>query len=422
MRVLWIAPNGGNYNKHEVKGTGGWIGALQEELIYHVPDLELGIAFESAESSPLKDGNVSYFPVPTRKKGKYKDLLYSLGRSEARKEQQLITYINQLVELYKPDLVHVWGIENVYSAVIPYLKCPFVVHIQGLLSLYIYIYMPPALSLYDINKADSWITPKTWVKEMLHCTQKDAYNYAVYRAKRELRVGKYVKNWIGRTEWDYNASQMLSHGSNYFHCDEMMRGDFNSSQWKFHYDKKTLIIHSSISSEWYKGIDVVLNTAKVLKEQGVSVEWNVYGLSSDDTKVKYFEKKLHISSSEVNVFFHGRVLASVIKDSLAKSDVFVHPSYIENSSNAIAEAMLLGVPTVAQYVGGNPSMLRNDSGVLVAANEPYMLANAIMRMREQNYAEEYSQRALAVARERQNTETIIKNLVDIYKVVSKQNQ
>lgn len=422
MRVLWIAPNGGNYKRHEVKGTGGWIGALQEELTCHVPDLELGIVFESTESTPLKDGNVSYFPIQTRNKGKYKDLLYSIGKSEARKEQQLITHICQVVESYKPDLVHVWGIENAYAAVIPKLKCPFVVHIQGLLSLSIYIYMPPALSLYEINKADSWINPKTWAKNILHCTQKDAYKYAVYRAKRELRVGKYVKNWIGRTEWDYNASQMLSHESNYYHCDEMMRGDFGSSLWTYHYNKETLVIHSSISSEWYKGIDVVLNTAMILKQQGVHIEWNVYGVSSNDTKVRYFENKLHVNSSDVNVFFRGRVVASVIKDSLLKSDVFVHPSYIENSSNAIAESMLIGVPTIAHYVGGNPSMLRNDSGVLVAPNEPFMLANAIMKMREQNYAEKYSLKALAVARERQNTERIINNLVEIYKDVSKQNQ
>ena len=40
-------------------------------------------------------------------------------------------------------------------------------------------------------------------------------------------------------------------------------------RWQFHYKDK-LIIHSSISNCWYKGVDVVLKTAQTLKSLGVT--------------------------------------------------------------------------------------------------------------------------------------------------------
>ena len=79
---------------------------------------------------------------------------------------------------------------------------------------------------------------------------------------------------------------------------------------------------------------------------------------------------------------------------------------------------MLGVPTIAQYVGGNPTMLKNDSGVLVAPNEPYMLASKIMDMRNKEFAEGYSQRALAIASERQDTDRTCAELINIYKTVA----
>ena len=417
MRVLWLAPNGGNYKNHTVKGTGGWIGALQDELVKRVPDLELGIIFGSTDSIPVKEGDVSYFPIKIKENNKIKEILKSASSGEKNREKIFINHTKNVIDSFKPDLVHVWGVENTYAAVIPYLDCPFVVHIQGLLSLLLSNYMPPAVSLSEINKAESLCSPKTWAKRILHCTQKDAYQSAFYRAERELCVSKNIKNWMGRTDWDYKASQLLSPGSAYYHCDEIMRDGFSNATWKYHYDGQQLTIHSSISSEWYKGIDVILKTAALLKKLGINIKWNVFGVNSSDTKVRYFVSNLHINPLEVNVVFHGRVDGSAIKNSLERSDVFVHPSYIENSSNAIAEAMMLGMPTIAQYVGGNPSMLKNDSGVLVAANEPYMLAYEIMKMREKEFAEGYSKRALLLAKKRQNTESVLKDLVETYRTI-----
>jgi len=50
---------------------------------------------------------------------------------------------------------------------------------------------------------------------------------------------------------------------------------------------------------------------------------------------------------------------------LSAADIYLHPSYWENTSNAILEAMSLSLPVVARRTGGNPELLAvGDAGVL----------------------------------------------------------
>ena len=133
--------------------------------------------------------------------------------------------------------------------------------------------------------------------------------------------------------------------------------------------------------------------------------------------VRYMQKKEKVNAELCGLKFNGYVDAAIINNKLLETDVYVHPSYIENSSNAIAEAMLLGVPVVAYNVGGNPSMLCNDSGILIPANEPYMLAYEILKFRKREYAEKISKRALEVSSERQNSRDICNSLYTVYQVL-----
>lgn len=116
---------------------------------------------------------------------------------------------------------------------------------------------------------------------------------------------------------------------------------------------------------------MVLNVARILKEVKVNIQWDIYGWMPNSPLLPILIKVTGIKPEEVNVILHGRVDAKILKQALLQTDIYVHPSYIENSSNAIAEAMLLGVPIIAQNVGGNASMLKEDSGILVAPNEPF---------------------------------------------------
>ena len=70
---------------------------------------------------------------------------------------------------------------------------------------------------------------------------------------------------------------------------------------------------------------------------------------------------------------------------MTKAHVYVHPSAIDNSPNALAEAMMVGTPCVASYVGGIPSMMKNETeGLLYQYDAPYWLAHQISRIFEDN--------------------------------------
>ena len=65
---------------------------------------------------------------------------------------------------------------------------------------------------------------------------------------------------------------------------------------------------------------------------------------------------------------------------LAASDLFVFPTWSENLSNALLEAMTYGLPVVATAVGGNTEVIKKGGGVLVPSHDPQSLATALDQM------------------------------------------
>lgn len=65
---------------------------------------------------------------------------------------------------------------------------------------------------------------------------------------------------------------------------------------------------------------------------------------------------------------------------LQAADIFVFPSWHENLSNALLEAMAADLPVVATAVGGNVEVVEKGGGLLVPARDPAALAEAISRL------------------------------------------
>ena len=78
-----------------------------------------------------------------------------------------------------------------------------------------------------------------------------------------------------------------------------------------------------------------------------------------------------------HVIFTGSLDSDGMRKEYLLSNVFVCPSSIENSSNSLGEAQLLGVPVIASYVGGIPDMMQGDEAHLYRFEEIEMLAYKI---------------------------------------------
>lgn len=412
MKILWVAAYGGNYNSKGLSGTGGWVAPVETALINQFPDLELGITFiHPIDKKCLQKGNISYFPIQKKNDNNVTKLFKRVLGIEQREEENIVRQMAIVAKNYNPDIIHIWGCENFYARVVNYVDYPCVIHIQGLASSCINVYCPPKISVNDLAKSDGYVNRRILFRGNLQ-----RYRAFLHKVESEKNVVKKCKYWIGRTEWDMQSVNSLNPKVVYFHCDELLREDFYTGKWRYHYNGQ-LTIQSNVSANWYKGLDLVLKTAKVLTDNNIRFQWNICGITENSQMVKIFEKSVGIKSGDVNVCYLGSHPAAYIKERLLSCDVYVHPSHIENSSNAIGEAMMLGVPVIAEYVGGNPTILKNNSGLLVQPYDPYCMAYQICSIIDKDLAEKVSNNARMLAQSRHNKENVVNDLVRAYKMI-----
>ena len=100
-----------------------------------------------------------------------------------------------------------------------------------------------------------------------------------------------------------------------------------------------------------------------------------------------------------------------------KAHVFVCPSSIENSSNSLGEAQIIGTPAIASYVGGVPDMAEHEKTALLYRFEEYeMLAYFIVRIfSDADLAERLSENGRIVARKRHDEDVNASTLLNIYR-------
>jgi glycosyltransferase involved in cell wall biosynthesis len=129
----------------------------------------------------------------------------------------------------------------------------------------------------------------------------------------------------------------------------------------------------------YKGLETILEASNLLKNIcSFEIEWIVAGINGNEEIIRMIEKSTNLKFADHNIYFKGSLSADKLISELSEANMYVHPSHIENSPNSICEAMIMGMPVVATYAGGTPSMLENGKeGLLVQDGDPYSLTGAI---------------------------------------------
>lgn len=135
----------------------------------------------------------------------------------------------------------------------------------------------------------------------------------------------------------------------------------------------------------------------------------------------YLQTLVHKYGLEKNIQFVGNLNELEIKDMYLKSHVYVNASALENSSNSIGEAQLLGVPVVASFVGGTDTIVKNnETGLLYPSDDVVRLAAEVVKIfNDANLACELSKKEIIQAKERHSKEKKRIRLLDIYKTVQK---
>lgn len=415
MKVLWITnilpPEAEKEITHndQFKGSGGWMVSLLEALSKQ-KNIEIIIASVHKwvkDFQEIQGVHLKYYVLP-----------YGHGNLSYNKQYE--EYWRLIYEKEHPDLVHLHGTE--FSHGLAWLKTfgsdNMVISIQGL------VHVIEKYAFYGVPK---WDYIRNWQPISLLIDEKRNLKKRAACEIDYLRLGKY---FVGRTEWDKAHISALNPNAHYYFCGEMLRDSFYASQWIIGNIERHSIFVSQANSS-IKGIHQVIKALPLILRKYPDTKLYVggarYFTSPESIKkriikstwfsyVGWLIKKLNVENS---IVFLPPLDELGMLNRFLKSHVFVLPSSIENSSNSLAEAQVLGVPSIASYVGGTPSMIDDgDTGLLYRFEEYEMLAKKINDVFEDDsLAEKLSIKERERAIGRHDRDVIVKRMLEIYQSI-----
>ena len=331
----------------------------------------------------------------------------------------------KIIRQFRPDIIHVHGTEKNLAQIQNYIQdIPIVISIQGLLTGY---------KDFAFNYLDFVEMRKSRTAKNLFGIGGVRLMYNNFRNSfdTETDILQNGKFFIGRTDWD--KAHILFHNpqTQYFHGEELLRDEFyqQAATW----DVKQCRRHSIFMPSGFnpiKGLHHAIETVHLLKQYYDDVQLSVPGMSSADFKrftnrvwgeeyMVYCSSLIKKYGLDNHIQFLSRLNAEDMAHEMQKANVFLSPSSIDNSPNAVGEATLVGTPVVTTPVGGVPSMLIDRKEALFApAGDPYMMAYQIQRIFDNDeWAQSLSQNAHQVALRRHDREKTTVQYLNIYKQI-----
>jgi glycosyltransferase involved in cell wall biosynthesis len=398
MRILWFTGNPGRYETdcgQKARVDGSWIASLQTALQKR-GTAQLALAFIHPEGKKkVKINGTTYYLM---KKASL-PLRFSRVLQERVYTKQMAWAIND----FKPDIIQLFGTETVMGLACRFTNVPIVTHIQGWMHPIHNSWYPPKYNVTK-DKIKSLLNPQ---KLLGHLYQSNSLIW-------EEEVCRRARFFMGRTAWDKMVCKILAPNAYYFYCSELLRRPFYQCD-KWHYDEnRPMYIVSIINNATYKGADVILRTAALLKKEQ-NFKWIVCGVSD----IKWAEQLTGIKADEVNVKCVGSQPSAKLIEHFQKCTCYVHLSYIENSPNSVCEAQLMGVPVVAANVGGVSTLVEDRvTGLLVPANDAYATCTKIrMLQRNSLFSTQLGAQAAAQAEMRHDEKSIVESLLNVYTTI-----
>ncbi len=298
--------------------------------------------------------------------------------------------IEAIIQRIKPDIIHIWGTEFEHFLLTMEIISRAnmldntVISIQGLVSeiaSYTWFMLPQKI----INK-------KTLYEWYVHNSIVDAKEYYSSRGVLERKGLMIARHCIGRTDWDKAVTRQYNNAIHYHRCNEILRRSFYDNRWKLEECEKHCIVFSQ-SGFMIKGFHILVEAFAIIKEfypdskiyavGNSPFNYNLEKWIKRSTYLEYIKSLIDNYGLRDDIGFVGTLEEAAMVKHYLRGNVFVSASAIENSSNSIGEAMLLGMPVVASDVGGVKTFINHcQNGLLYQANSVRMLADCIMRIFE----------------------------------------
>ncbi len=378
MKVLWtanlITANIAQKLNITSEVFGGWIESMTTQLCKN-NSIELAIACKCEK-------NISF--CETVDNIKY----YSLGYSSSTDFDELETECKKIIESFSPEIIHIEGTEFIHAKAMQKAakekNIPTVVSMQGILNGQ-YIYQCGNLQIDDMMFSKS-IT-EIFAAWIMYLRKTKWFKPRMKTEKEIIENADYI---LGRTTWDRAHSYAINPNAKYYSCARNLRKPFYEENW----DINKMQRHSIYVGNGYsalKGLHFVVMALPQLIREYPDVKVYVAGYKpyTDNDKrsfikksyAAYLKKLIKDSGVEKHIEFTGPLKAQQVAEKLANVNAYVLCSSIENSPNTLGEAMMVGTPCIAAYVGGVSDMAEDGIEALFYRNDdPKLLAWNIKRI------------------------------------------
>ena len=126
---------------------------------------------------------------------------------------------------------------------------------------------------------------------------------------------------------------------------------------------------------WKKGYTFALDAMAILKKHGIKFHYTIIASGEDEENILYQIHDLDLNDQVT--FINGLSHDQVIKE-VSASDLFLLSSLEEGISNAVLEAMALGIPVLSTTCGGMSEVINNnENGFLVPPRDPEAIFKTI---------------------------------------------
>ncbi len=410
IKVLWVSnilfPEASFLlsGSKEQRGSGGWLLA-SAQMLTERKEFKLSVVTASSVVSKitkLQGESILYYVLP---------ICRTLKGYES-----CMKIVNQE---FSPNLIHIHGTELPFG-----LACVnvcnnenVVVSIQGVIS--------EIAKYYYAGLSRSEILRNITFRDLFRGTLFQQKKLFKKRGEQEKLLLRKVNHVIGRTTFDKAHALGINPNVQYHFCNETLRSEFYTDFWEYDKCEKHSIFLSQTRYP-VKGAHILFEAISQIMDKYPDLMVYVAGnnIVNGNNRLsgtgyglilKSQIKKLGI---EKHICFMGSLTAEEMKNAMLKTNVFVCPSSIENSSNSLGEAQLLGIPCIASFVGGLPDFVHNESmGMLYRFEDATMLSYLIEEVFETTSFDNTIMRQ--AARNRHDAFRNIKQTVEIYNSVMK---
>lgn len=404
MKILWLSNKVLNENDNGTTGT--WLSAMSQQLV-ESGQVELGnISTGCVNETTRQDyGMISQWLVP------------SVGKlnKQGLPESKVVASIIEIIKNFSPDLVHIWGTENYWGVLSANKMIPFItlLEMQGLKRAIAKVYSGGL----SFTEQISCIGLKELVRQNCIFNGQKQYKKWGEREKSIIAGHQFITT---QSPWMESQVKALNQNSKIFLTDRILRQAFyNGEPWQ--HSGNPVIFCTSAYSSPFKGLHVAIRSTAILKRYFPNIQLRIAGSHQRsglrrDGYIAWLCKEIERTGIESNIVWLGALSADQLVEQLKKCSAMVLPTYIESYCLALAEAMMLGVPTVVSYTGGTSWLAKDEvSALFFPPGDVEMCAYQLQRIL---YDKELSIRLSVNSRKsalkRHDLHTLVMNQLETY--------